>query len=158
MKPFLPALGFALAVGVVAPATESSATTVINPVEDVMTSAFFFPPDSVRGFAGDNRSVFRVSSDLAFGVGPETIYINFDANDFTGLATPVTSAILTMQSVDGLFNANASVSDPFIVSAHAVSADPITSITDDTNLLGPISAPDFFANNILAADPAALTT
>lgn len=53
--------------------TASASVTTIDPVEDVMTSAFFFGPNFVRGFAGDDRSTFPVASHNAFGVGPQTI-------------------------------------------------------------------------------------
>jgi hypothetical protein len=62
-----------------------------------------------------------------------------------------------MQSAAGGFGGDASSGNPFTVSAHAVSADPLTSITDDTNPAGPIGWVSFFNNNILPADPAALT-
>ncbi len=137
-------------------AVEPARAAIIAPDEDVMTSAFFSGSDLVRGYAGDNRPVFRASSDNAFGVGPETIYVDFSSEDFTAFAGPVT-AILTMQSVDGGFGANAGPGNPFTVSAHGVNANPFTSITDDTNPGGPVSWSDFFANNILDADPAALT-
>jgi len=122
-----------------------------------MTSAFFQGPNQVRGYAGDARPVFRVSSDDAFGTGPETVYLAFEAADFSTLSGPVSSATLNVVSADGGFGANAGPGSPFNVSAHAVNADPITSITDDTNPGGAISASDFLANNILAADAAAIT-
>ena len=121
------------------PAVGLQAAVILQPNEDVMTSAFFFPPDSVRGYPGDTRPVFRVSTDNAFGVGPETIYLSFDSvfnpGDYTG---PVDSAMLSMESVDGVFGANADALNPFIVSAQGVNLNPLTSITDDTNLGGPL--------------------
>jgi len=135
----------------------ASAATIIAPTEAVMTSAFFFSPNFVRGYAGDSRPTFRVSSDNAFGTGPETVYLAFDTNDFASFGGPVASAVLSMQSVDGGFGANAGPGDPFLVSAHAVDADPLASITDDTNPGGPTAWDDFFANNIEAADAAATT-
>lgn len=136
----------------------ATADTIIAPTEDVMTSAFFQGTNLVRGYNGEaNRPNFRVSNDNAFGVGPETIYVQFSAGDFSGMSS-VDQAILTMESVDGGFGANASAGDPFIVSAHGVNADPFTEITDDTNPSGTIAWDDFFANNILTANAAALTT
>ena len=44
------------------------AAMVFNPDEDIMTSSFFFPPNSVRGYAGEGRDVFRVSNNDAFGL------------------------------------------------------------------------------------------
>ncbi len=130
---------------------------VVNPTEDVMTSSFFFAPNSVRGYAGEGRTVFRVSSDNPFGSpGAETIYLSFDPSDFNNFSGPV-SASLTMESVSGGFNADAGAGNPFTVSAHALTADPIANITDDTNPAGPINWLDFYNNNILAADSAAST-
>ncbi|MEM8495596.1 MAG: hypothetical protein AAF663_09450, partial [Planctomycetota bacterium] len=67
-------------------ASWSAQGQTINPTEDVMTSAFFQGPNQVRGYAGDARPTFRVSSDLAFGVGPETVYIGFDSADFAAIS------------------------------------------------------------------------
>lgn len=145
--------------GAAAIATSWSAQgQIINPTEDVMASVFFQGPDQVRGYAGDARPVFRVSSDNAFGAGPETVYLAFDTADFAALSGPVSSATLNVVSADGGFGANAGPGNGFDISAHAVNADPFASITDDTNTAGPISASDFFASNILAADSAATTT
>jgi hypothetical protein len=129
----------------------------INPTEDVMTSSFFTGTNLVRGYPGDSRPVLRVSTDAAFGnAGGETIYLSFNAADFASYSGPVT-ATLTMQSTDGGFGANAGPTTPFTVSAHAVNADPLASITDNTNPLGTISWLDFYNNNILAADSSAST-
>lgn len=144
-------------LGILAVAVTAPAATIVAPTEDVMTSAFFFGPNFVRGYAGDDRPTFRVSSDNAFGTGPETVYIGFDPSDFAAYGAPVASAVLSMQSVDGGFGANAGPADPFLVSAHAVDADPFTSITDNTNPGGLIAWDDFFASNIEAADAAAAT-
>ena len=142
----------------VAPLSAASAATIVTPTEDVMTSGFFFAPDSVRGYAGDDRSTFRVSTDGAFGVsGAETIYIAFDSADFAGYAGPVDSAVLTVQSKSGGFGADAGPGSPFLVSARGVTADPLTTITDDTNPTGPTSWLDFYANNLLPAAPEAST-
>jgi hypothetical protein len=65
--------------------------------------------------------------------------------------------VLTVQSVAGGFNADASRANPFTVSAHAVNADPLASIIDDTNPGGTVSWVDFYSSNILAADSAAHT-
>lgn len=135
-----------------------SRAAVIAPVEDVMTSGFFSAPDSVRGYSGDNRNVHRVSNDNAFGVsGAETVYVTFDSNDFSSFTSPIASAFLTVESASGGFGADAGPGNPFTVSAHAVDTDPLTAITDDTNPGGPIDWLTFLDNNILAADPAALT-
>ena len=107
---------------------------VFSPDEDIMTSSFFFPPNSVRGHAGEGRDVFRVSNNDAFGLtGAETIYLSFQSADLSFCANPIEKAILTMTSVDGGFSANASGGNPFPVSAHALDTHPITTITDDTN-------------------------
>lgn len=133
------------------------AADVIPVTEDVMTSSFFTGADLVRGYPGDNRPTFRVSNDNAFGLpGAETIYLYFD-RDFSTYTGPV-SAILTVQSISGGFNADASPSNPLLLSAHAVNADPFTSITDNTNPGGTTSWLTFYNNNILAADPAAQTS
>ena len=98
----------------------------------------------------------RVSNDDTNGTtGAETIYLTFNAADFSAYSGPV-SAILTMRSVDGGFGANAGAGNPFTVSAHGVNADPLASITDDTNPGGPINWLTFY-NNILAANSAAST-
>ena len=134
-----------------------AADIVVTPTEDVMTSAFFQGPNQVRGYVGDNRPTFRVSSDNAFGAGPETIYLEFSANEFSSFSNPIASATLTLTSVDGGFGANAGPGNPFLVSAHGVNLDPLVNISDDTSG-GTISSLDFFNNNILAADSAAVTS
>lgn len=149
----LGALAIALPVGQVA------AADVIPVTEDVMTSVFFQGANRVRGYAAEsNRPVMRVSNHNTNGTtGAETIYLSFDY-DFSTYAGPIYNATLTMQSTDGGFNANAGVGNPFLVSAHAVAANPFASITDDTNLSGPISWLDFYNNHIRAADTAARTS
>ena len=130
------------------------AAMVFNPDEDIMTSSFFFPPNSVRGYAGEGRDVFRVSNNDAFGVtGAETIYLSFQSADLSSYVNPIEKAILTMTSVDGGFNANASGGNPFTVSAHAVDTNPIISITDDTNPGGTIDWLTFYNLNIQTASP-----
>ncbi len=130
------------------------ATLVVQPDEDVMTSAFFFGPDFVRGYRGDNRSTFRVSSNNAFGAGPETIYL-----DFSSLSVAqVESGILTLQSVSGGFGADASSMNPFVVSAHAVDFNPFTAITDNRNPGGSVSWETFFNGHILPSNSTARTT
>lgn len=143
-----------LLVGTLIGSTAQAATYAVD--EDVMTSAFFGGEDKVRGYAGDARPTFRVATDEAFGVGPETIYLDFSSIDLSVYTGPIT-ATLTMQSKDGEFGANAGAGNPFTVSAQGVNANPLTSITDDTNPGGAIGWFDFFSNNILAADAAALT-
>jgi hypothetical protein len=136
----------------------AAAASIVTPIEDVMTSGFFFSPNFVRGYVGDNRPTFRVSTNGAFGVaGAEAVYIAFDEADFASFTAPVASAVLTVESRDGGFGANAGPGSPFTVSAHGVSADPFTAITDDTNPSGPTNWLDFFNNRILPADTAALT-
>lgn len=151
-------IGSLMLVGAFAVSVAHAATvTVVQ--EDVMTSAFFFGPNYVRGYPGDNRNVHRVATDNAFGTGPETIYLDF--TNFTPTAqqssNPIT-ATLTIQSAAGGFGADAGPGNPFLVSAHGVDANPLTSITDDTNPGGPISWLDFFNNNILPADVNASTS
>lgn len=130
----------------------------IPAMEDVMTSAFFLGPDFVRGYPGDNRPVMRVSADNAFGTGPETIYLTFDPNAFAAYSGPAPRALLSVQSVAGGFNADATPENPFQMSAHAVTADPLTSIIDDSNPTGTIAWDAFFRDNILPAAPEAVTT
>ncbi len=130
------------------------AAMIFNPDEDIMTSSFFFPPNSVRGYAGEGRDVFRVSNNDAFGLtGAETIYLSFQSADLSSYVNPIEKAILTMTSVDGGFSANASGGNPFTVSAHAVDTNPITSITDDTNPGGTIDWLTFYNLNIQASSP-----
>jgi hypothetical protein len=137
--------------------SQAAAADTINPTEDVMTSSFFQGTNTVRGYPGDNRPVMRVSTDGAFGnAGAETIYLSFNAADFASYSGPVT-ATLTLQSTEGGFGADAGAANPFTVSAHAVNADPFSSITDDNNPGGSIGWLDFYNNNILAADSAAST-
>lgn len=158
MRQRLSVLGLAGALSLAA-GSQVEATVVIPVQEDVMTSAFFFSPNFVRGYAGDNRNVHRVGSDNAFGVGPETVYLTFDPADFASLSGPLApgSALLSVESASGGFGGDAGAGNPFTVSAHAVDTDPLAAITDDTNPSGPIDWLDFFNNNILPADPAALT-
>lgn len=132
------------------------ATMILSPDEDVMASSFFFAPNSVRGYAGEGRTVFRVSTDDPFGTtGAETIYLSFQSADLSSYSGPINQALLTVTSVDGGFNANASATTPFKVSAHALNANPITSITDDTNLGGTTDWLTFYNTNILASAPEA---
>lgn len=138
--------------------THTALAVDIPVTEDVMTSSFFQGTNTVRGYASEsNRPVMRVSTPGAFGnAGAETIYLGFNY-DFSMFAGPVV-ATLTMQSVEGGFGADASAGNPFTVSAHGVNADPLASITDDTNPAGSISWLDFYNSNILAANSAAITT
>lgn len=150
------AAGFAAVLACALLAHPAGAVT-ITVDQDVMTSPFFTGTNLVRGYPGDNRNVHRVSTTDPFGtVGAETIYMTFDY-DFSSFTTPV-RAILTVQSASGGFGADAGAGNPFTVSAHGVSADPLASITDDTNPGGPVSWLEFFADYILAADSAAFTT
>jgi hypothetical protein len=148
-------LAFLLLVGATA-ATSAAATIPVT--EDVMTSAFFTGTNLVRGYPGDARPTLRVSSDNAFGTGPETVYLTFNPAAFASYTAPVPQALLSVQSVAGGFNADATPDNAFQISAHAVNADPLTSILDDTNPGGTIPWLDFFTNNILPAGPAATTT
>lgn len=135
----------------------AGAQTVIPVDEDVMTSSFFFAPNTVRGYASEaNRPVLRTSTDGAYGLpGAETIYLTFDY-DFASFSGPV-DAKLTMQSTAGGQNADASPDNPFLVSVHALSANPLTTIVDDTNPGGTASWLNFYQNSILPADAAAST-
>lgn len=142
-----------LMLGALLTAAPAHAVTM-DVTEDVMTSSFFQGANTVRGYAGDNRPVFRVSTGNPFGtVGAETIYLAFDY-DFSSFAGPV-SAILTVQSTSGGFGADASADTPFTVSAHGVAANPFTAIVDDTNPGGSVSWQDFYSQSILPADLAA---
>lgn len=145
-------------VCIVTSISNSQASTNFSVDEDVMTSSFFQGANSVRGYAGEGRNVFRVSSNNPFGSpGAETIYLNFNNADFSSFSGAV-HAELTMQSVAGGFGADAEASNPFTVSVHAVNADPLVDITDDTNPDGDINWLDFYNNNIETADAAALTS
>lgn len=139
-------------------ATPSFAATTIAVDNDVMTSPFFTGANLVRGYAGDNREVNRVSTHNPFASpGAETVYLSFDydfAANFTG---PVT-ATLNLQSVSGGFDADASQESPFLVSAHALSANPLTAIIDNTNPAGTTDWLSFYNNQIQAAAPAASTS
>ena len=144
-------IGWSLLLVLVASLATSTAghATTIPVVEDVMTSAFFSGTDRVRGYAGDNRTVHRVSSDVAFGVGPETVYLTFDSIEVAALGGSIPKAILSVESASGGFGGDATPSNPFAMSAHAVSANPLLAITDDSNPSGPIDWLDFFNDNIL---------
>ncbi len=147
----------ATAIGLVFASVTIAGSVTIEPTEDVMTSGFFQGDNLVRGYSGDNRPVHRVSTNEPFGTGgAETIYMtfDFDASQFSG---PVPAAFLSVESISGGFGADAGPGSPFTVSAHAVSVDPIESITDDTNPGGTIDWLTFFNDNIEQADPAALT-
>ena len=135
----------------------SAQAATYAPDEDVMTSAFFTGTDLVRGYVGNGRPTFRVSTDDAFGLGMESIYLDFSSIDLSAFSGGPIVATLTMSSVAGGFGADATAGNPFTVSAQGVNANPFTSITDDTNPSGPISWSSFFNNNILPADSAALT-
>jgi hypothetical protein len=147
-----------VALGAASNGASSAQAATIAPTEDVMTSSFFTSGNYVRGYAGESRPTFRVSSHEPTSLaGAETIYLKFNTSDFASYTSPVASAILTMTSVAGGFGFDASASSPFTVSAHGVNADPFTSITDDTNPGGSISWLDFYGNNILPASVAAST-
>lgn len=145
-------------VALISISTPVKAMTVLAPREDVMTSGFFQGTNTVRGYAGDIRPTFRVSNDGPFDtLGAETIYLDFDPTGFSNFTDPVASAVLTVTSADGGFNANASAEAPFLVSAHGVTANPFSSIIDDTNPDGSLDWLTFFNSNILPADPASST-
>lgn len=151
-------LAIVATIGFSLPMTEAIASATYSVDQDVMASPFFGGADRVRGYDADDRNVHRVSSNNPFGMAsPETIYLTFGNADLSSFSGPV-HAELTVQSVSGGFNADASSASPFIVSAHAVNANPLTSITDDTNAGGAITWSDFYNNNIESADSAALTS
>ncbi|AOF81637.1 PEP-CTERM -sorting domain protein [Methyloversatilis sp. RAC08] len=153
MRKHAPSAAAALMLGVLLTAAPAHAVT-IDVTEDVMTSSFFQGANAVRGYAGDNRPVFRVSTGNPFGtVGAETIYLAFDY-DFSSFTGPV-SAVLTVQATNGGFGADASADSPFTVSAHGLAANPLTAITDDTNPGGSVSWLNFYNQSILPADLAA---
>lgn len=134
----------------------SAGSVQVDVQEDVMTSGFFTGTNLVRGYAGENRAVHRVSTPSPFGVsGAETVYLTFDASDFTGITDPLGQALLTVTSADGGFGANASAASPFIVSAHAVTDDPLITITDDTNPGGTIDWLTFYSSKVNVASPEA---
>ena len=140
------------AVALIAFCAPLPAMTVLEPDEGVMTSGFFQGTDLVRGYAGDNRPTFRVSNNNPFmTAGAETIYLSFASFDPMAFTEPVSSAILSLTSVDGGFNANASATNPFLVSAHGVSSSPFNSIIDDTNASGTTDWVTFFDDEILTA-------
>lgn len=137
--------------------TMSTEAAIIPVAEDVMTSSFFTGANRVRGYAGDNRPVLRVSTDAPFGqAGAETIYLAF-AYDFTANFTGPVSARLTVESVSGGFGADAGPGHAFTVSAHAVLADPLTTILDDTQPNGSTDWLNFYQQSIAPAVPAART-
>jgi hypothetical protein len=151
-----PVAGALLALAVT-PVSAQAGTVQIAVQDDVMTSGFFTGTDLVRGYEADDRATHRVSTPGAFGVaGAETIYYTFDAGDFAALTGSVDSAYLTVTSISGGFGADGDAANPFTVSAHALSADPLSTITDNTNPAGPTDWVTFY-NNILAADAQALT-
>ncbi len=153
----LPCVPIALALSL-AQAQPALSANVIHVTEDVMTSSFFQGANTVRGYAAEsNRPVLRVSTVDPFDTpGAETIYLSFD-HDFSIYTGPI-AVTLTMQSAAGGFGADASASNPFLVSAHAVDANPLTTIIDDTNPGGTKSWLAFYRDNILAADTAARTS
>jgi len=147
----------ALALGF-AQSPPALSANVIDVTEDVMTSSFFQGANTVRGYAVEsNRPVLRVSTVDPFGTpGAETIYLSFD-HDFSIYRGPI-AATLTLQSVAGGFGADASAGAAFLVSAHAVDANPLTTIIDDTNPGGTKNWLAFYRENILVADAAARTS
>ena len=139
-------------------ASSLQAQIVIPVAEDVMASGFFQGENLIRGYADESpiREAHRVSSNEAFGVGRETVYMTFEY-DFASLGQ-VQSATLHVASVDGGFGAEGSSENPFGMAVSAVSENPLTAITDDTTPGGTIAWDDFFANNILDPAPEAITT
>ncbi|MDA7643022.1 PEP-CTERM sorting domain-containing protein [Akkermansiaceae bacterium] len=126
------------------------ASIVISPKDSVMTSGFFQGVDQVRGYDGDSRLILRVSSPEPFGLGqPEGIYFDFISFDPTSFRNPVSSAAFSVTSVSGGFNADADLENPFLVSAHGLSANPLLAIADDTNPDGMMSAVEFESTHIL---------
>ena len=126
------------------------ASMIISPKNSVMTSGFFQGVDQVRGYDGDSRLILRVSSPEPFGLGqPEGIYFDFTSFDPTSFRNPVSSAAFSVTSVSGGFNADADLENPFLVSAHGLSANPLLAIVDDTNPSGMMSAVEFESTHIL---------
>lgn len=149
---------FLTGVCVAASVASAVASTVFSVDEDVMTSSFFSGANRVRGYDADDRNIHRVSTNIPFGVaGAETLYLDFGNADLSSFAGPV-NAVLTVQSTSGQFGADAGPGNAFTVSAHAVNANPLTSITDDTNPGGTINWLDFYNNNIESADSLAITS
>ena len=148
-----------LAGGVLAAPAQAGTTIVVS--EDVMASPFFTAYGSaanpVRGYGEEsNREVLRVSSASPFGLtGAEVIYLSFDY-DFSVFSGPV-RATLNMHSVSGGFGADASAESPFLVSVHALAADPLSTIIDDTNPGGTVNWLDFQNGYLLPAASAAST-
>jgi hypothetical protein len=134
-----------------------SIAAVYAPDEDVMSSGFFQGTNQIRGYVGDVRPTFRVSTSTAFGIGREAIYLDFSSIDLSSYNGSTITATLTMTSTIGGFGADASAGNPFTVSAHGVDTNPLTNITDDGNG-GTITSSDFYDNNILAANVAASTS
>ena len=131
---------------------EGEASVVISPINSVMTSGFFQGVDQVRGYAGDARPILRASSPAPFGLGqPEGIYFDFTSLDLSDFKEPTSSAILSVTSISGGFNADAGPENPFLISAHGVGINPLLSIEDDTNAIGFMGAVEFEANQILPA-------
>lgn len=157
LKFAVPALALALACA--QSAVAAGAPVTIAAQEDVMTSPFFQGANQVRGYGIETtRPVLRVSSNNPMGLtGAEVIYLTFDQAAFSGFTGSV-QATLTLQSTSGSFGADASEDSPFLVSAHGVTANPLTTISDDTNPAGTVSAAGFLQNHVLAADAAARTS
>ncbi|MCH1499279.1 MAG: PEP-CTERM sorting domain-containing protein [Akkermansiaceae bacterium] len=117
-----------------------------------MTSGFFQGVDQVRGYEGDTRPILRASSPAPFGLEqPEGIYFDFTSFDPASFDNRTTSAILSVTSISGGFNADADPENPFLVSIHGVGENPLLAIADDTNPDGIMSAIEFESTHIFNA-------
>ena len=131
---------------------EGQASIVLAPKNSVMTSGFFQGGDQVRGYEGDSRPILRASSPAPFGLEqPEGIYFDFTSFDPTSFDSRTNSAILSVTSVTGGFNADADLENPFLVSIHGVGENPFLAIADDTNPDGLMSAIEFESTHIFNA-------
>ncbi len=128
------------------------ASIVLAPKNSVMTSGFFQGVDQVRGYEGDSRPILRASSPAPFGLEqPEGIYFDFTSFDPASFDNRTTSAILSVTSISGGFNADADPENPFLVSIHGVGENPLLAIADDTNPGGIMSAIEFESTHIFNA-------
>nr|MBR9810564.1 PEP-CTERM sorting domain-containing protein [bacterium] len=117
-----------------------------------MTSGFFQGGDQVRGYEGDSRPILRASSPAPFGLEqPEGIYFDFTSFDPASFDNRTSSAILSVTSISGGFNADADPENPFLVSIHGVGENPLLAIADDANREGAMSAIEFESTHIFNA-------
>ena len=128
------------------PAAAHAATAVVNPASDFFTTAWAFGAPYVHD---EGRDHLGISGPNPYGMDPagswaEVTYLTFDPAFLTGIFSPVESAILTFTTTTRTGIPTALIN----ISAHYLSADPVTSIDPSLGASSPGSYFDFQNNHI----------